>query len=164
MSAAVRGLFRFRDGVLKAITRLKEAGFQQLDVMAPIPDHEILKAVEHPPSKVGLVTLIGGIAGLIVGFGGAAWAHWHWGSIIGGKPVVSIPPLVVVAFELTVLFSALATMAGVLLMCRLPRRKLDPFYDPQVSEDGYLIVVGTEESRAADAAAILAEEGAEVRR
>ena len=163
MSTTISGLFLFRDQVLRAIGLLKQAGFSKIEVMAPVPDHEILEAVGHRPSKVGLVTLIGGLAGLAAGFGGAAWAHLHWGSVIGGKPVVSIPPLVVVAFECTVLFAAVATLAGVLMMCRLPSLKMKPGYDPRVSEDCYVVLVETEETRGEEAAGLLRQAGAEVK-
>ena len=163
MSLVVSGLFRFRDAALTAISRLKEAGFDKLEVMAPVPDHEILEAVKHKPSKVGLMTLLGGITGLIVGFGGASWAHIHWGSIIGGKPVLSVPPFIIVAFELTILFAAVATMAGVILMCRLPSLKLPDNYDKRVTEDCYHVFVETDESRKEQASTILSEAGGEVR-
>ncbi|HEY4717136.1 MAG TPA: quinol:electron acceptor oxidoreductase subunit ActD, partial [bacterium] len=57
-----------------------------------------------------------------------------WKINVGGKPVVSIPAFVIIAFELTILFGALATFFGFLLFSKLPVLKqiIDPVdYDKQ---------------------------------
>ncbi|MGZ8432659.1 MAG: quinol:electron acceptor oxidoreductase subunit ActD, partial [Candidatus Deferrimicrobiaceae bacterium] len=43
-----------------------------------------------------------------------------WPLIVGGKPIVSVPPFLIIAFALTILFGALSTFAGFLLLSRLP--------------------------------------------
>jgi molybdopterin-containing oxidoreductase family membrane subunit len=103
---------------------------------------------------------------LAAGFLGPAWAHSHWSNTIGGKPVIALPPFIVIMFELTILFGALATLAGLFLLTRLPSHKMldtDEHYDARCTEDHYALYVQTTESKRDTVLRILKEEGAEVR-
>ena len=64
-----------------------------------------------------------------------------------GKPIVSIPPFVIIAFELTILFGGLATLLGMLVNARLPRFFEEVAYDPRFSDDHFGIFVQCEGSR-----------------
>jgi hypothetical protein len=59
---------------------------------------------------------------------------YDWPLVVGGKPVGSIPPYVVIAFELTILLGALSTVAAVALFSVLMGKRGAP-YDPQFSDD-----------------------------
>ena len=164
----ISGVFEFKDKLLAAIKRLKDAGFKNLEVKMPIPDHDILDAVEHKETPVGWFTLIGGLSGMATGFLGPAWAHSHWSNIIGGKPVVSLPPFIVIMFELTILFGALLTLGGLFMLCRIPGHKkldADEHFDGRVTEDHYALYVkeSLDSPELEEATKILEEEGAEVR-
>lgn len=164
--SVIAGVFPYKDKLLNAIRRLKEAGLHGLEVKMPVPDHDILDAVDHKPTPVGLFTLVGGIAGMATGFLGPAWAHSHWGFTIGGKPVVSLPPFIVIMFELTILFGALSTLIGLFFLARLPRPlkfRADHLYDPRCSDDHYGLVVETPADKLELVRQILASEGAEVK-
>lgn len=158
----VSGVFAYRDRVLEAIARLREAGFATMELFSPVPDHQLIEALPRRRTPVGLFTLLGGLFGLAFGFGGASYCHLVWNTIVGGKPVISIPPFVVVAFEMTILFGGLATLAGVFMLCRLPRLRFDVHFDPRATEDHYVLVVETDEERADDAYDVLQECGGEV--
>ena len=67
-------------------------------------------------SPVRLFTLIGGLTGCAAGFGMTIWMSHDWPIVVGGKPIGSIPPYVVIAFELTILLGALSTVAAVALL------------------------------------------------
>ncbi|NIP15320.1 MAG: DUF3341 domain-containing protein, partial [Pseudomonadales bacterium] len=58
-------------------------------------------------SPVRIFTLVGGLTGAATGFAFTTWTSVDWPLVTGGKPIVSIPAYVVIAFELTVLFGAL---------------------------------------------------------
>jgi len=162
MSATVWGIFAYRNNLLSAIRRIKDAGIAIRTVRMPIPDHEVLDAIDLKPSKVGYVTLIGGIIGLLVGFFGPGIAHLHWGLVHGGKPVFPIPPFVITGFELTILFGAVFTLIGLLTLSKMVLKKPEEPYDRRVSEDHYLIVLDAENEQVEKARSILAEEGGEV--
>lgn len=166
MSNLVSAVFPFKDKLLSAIKTLREDGFENLEVKMPVPDHDILDAVKHKPTPIGWFTLIGGIMGMLTGFFGPAWAHSHWGNSIGGKPIISLPAFIVVMFELTILFGAVLTFAGLFLLSKLPAHKkleLDEHYDGRCSDDHYALYVEVNEENQEAARKILEEAGAEVR-
>jgi hypothetical protein len=44
----------------------------------------------------------------------------QWPLLSGNKPMISIPPFTIIAFELMVLFGALSAFLGFVLMARMP--------------------------------------------
>src|SRR5256884_1129676 len=54
--------------------------------------------------------IFGGIAGCAIGAWLTLWMSADWPIVVGGKPVGSIPPYVVIMFEMTILFGALSTI------------------------------------------------------
>src|SRR5437899_4597441 len=119
----VLGVFAHVDTTVRALEDLKSKGYHDLTVYTPVPVHEIEDVLERdrPVSPVRLFTLIGGLTGMASGFFLTIWSAMQWGLITGGKPVASIPPFVVIAFELTILFGGISTVIGMILLGRLPR-------------------------------------------
>ncbi len=77
---------------------------------------------------------------------------------------MSIPAYVIIAFELTVLFGALATVIGLFINSRLPNVKPSVIYDPEFSAGRYGVYVEAPHERADEARRILqAQEPAELR-
>jgi hypothetical protein len=117
MSAQPSGIlasFRFVDAAADAVRRLKDEGYRDFTVYTPVPNVEIARAVGHRASPVRLWTLIGGLTGCASGFALTLWMSYDWPIIVGGKPIGSVIPYVVIAFELTILFGASATILGLL--------------------------------------------------
>jgi len=73
----------------------------------------------------------------------------------------SIPPYVVIAFELTILFGGLSTALGMVLLGRLPRFRPSAGYDPRFSNDRFGVAVQCAPGRGASVAGILRGAGAE---
>jgi len=122
------------DAAADAIRALRARGLRDLVVYSAAPNHEIEEALEHRVSPVRLITLIGGLTGCAAGFGMTLWMSHDWPTLVGGKTIGSIPPYVVIAFELTILLGALSTVAAVALFSILMGRRGAP-YDPQFSDD-----------------------------
>ena len=99
-AGSVLGVFAHVDTTVKAIRDLRAQGFSDFIVYSPIPVEEIETVLEEnrPVSHVRLFTLIGGLTGTVTGFGLTIWSSLKWGLVTGGKPVVSIPPFVIIAF------------------------------------------------------------------
>src|SRR5947209_4397319 len=119
----VVGVFAHVDTTVHALEELRAKGYHDFEVYTPVPVHEIEEVIERdrPVSPVRLFTLVGGVAGILSGFILTIWSSLSWGLITGGKPVVSVPPFVVIAFELTILFSGIASIIAAVLLGRLPR-------------------------------------------
>ena len=136
---SVLGVFAHVDSTVRALEALKAKGYHDLTVYMPVPVHQIEDVLERdrPVSKVRLFTLIGGLTGTISGFFLTMWSSLVWGITLGGKEPVSIPPYVVIAFELTILFGGIATLIGMVVLGRLPRDKPSPTYDPRFTNDRF---------------------------
>ena len=129
------GSFRHLDSLLEAIERLREGGYREIQALSPVPHHAIDEALEKPPSAVRYFTLAGCLLGCLTGFTLTIATSLYYPLITGGKPIVSIPPFLVIVFELTILFGGLLTLGGMLLNARLPRVGVGPAYHPRFSED-----------------------------
>src|SRR5204862_5802887 len=131
------GVFAHVDTTVRALEELKAKGYHDLTVYTPVPVHEIEEVLERdrPVSRVRLFTLIGGLTGMASGFLLTIWSSLQWGLTTGGKPVASIPPFLVTAFELTILFGGIATVLGMALLGRPPRLTPRPSFDPRCPND-----------------------------
>jgi len=122
--------FSHIDAAVDAIRALRATGHKNLVVYSPAPNHELEEALSHRVSPVRLFTLIGGLTGCAAGFGMTIWMSYDWPTLVGGKPIASIPPYVVIAFELTILMGALSTVAAVALFSVLMGKR-GIAYDPR---------------------------------
>src|SRR5690606_40479314 len=82
-------------------------------------NHDIEHALDTEESPVRLFTLVGGLTGAATGFALATWTSMDWPLVTGGKPIISLPAWVIIAFELTILFGALSTVIGLFINARL---------------------------------------------
>jgi hypothetical protein len=159
----VVGVFAHVDTTVRAIEALRGKGYDDFSVYTPLAQHEIEAAVERTRrlSRVRLFTLVGGLLGTASGFTLTIWTSVLWNLVTGGKPIVSIPPYVVIAFELTILFGGVATVIGILALGRLPRLRRTPAFDPRFSADRFGIAVHCPPDRHEAVREILASAGAE---
>jgi hypothetical protein len=134
--------FEHVDAAADAIRALRARGHRDLVVYSAAPNHEIEEALEHRVSPVRLFTLIGGLTGCAAGFGMTIWMSLDWPTLVGGKTIASIPPYVVIGFELTILLGALSTVAAVAIFSVLQGRR-GIAYDPRFSDDQIGIFVPT---------------------
>ncbi len=127
---------------------------------SPVPDHALDQALHVTLSPVRLFVLIGGLLGCATGFIFPIYTVLDWPLITGGKPLISIPPFVVIAFELTILFAAIGGVAGFLLLSRLPRVTGRPAPDTRFTNDMTGISVTCDPEQAAAVRACLERTGA----
>ena len=117
---SLQGIFDAPGPVADAARRLKNRGFSDLEIYAPAPFPELDDALDEKPSRVRIFTLVGGLLGVVTGYAMTIWMSIDWPVMIGGKPFAAIPTYTIIGFELTILFGALATLLGLLLVGRLP--------------------------------------------
>jgi Protein of unknown function (DUF3341) len=163
-SSTVLGVFAHVDTATSAIRQLRARGVRSIATYSPVPLPEFEEALTGyglPRSPVRLFTLVGGITGTASGFALTIWTALKWNLITGGKPVVSIPPFVVIAFELTILLGGLCTLLGLLVTSRLPSLGVPPRYDPRFSVDRFGVEVECETAERRAIEDLLRSAGAE---
>jgi hypothetical protein len=157
----VLGAFHELDAAIHAIEDLKKAKLGDITVFTPTPRHEFEHAMEHPPSKVRIFTLIFGLAGVTFGYWIPVWISDYWPLIVGGKPVASWVPYTILGFEVMVLIGGLATVFAMFALARVPRLTMTVGYDPRFSGGHFGVWVVTDPNRVDSAMDILKKNGAE---
>ena len=115
------GVYASGQAAAAAAAAIRQAGLGSVDTMSPVADHALFAARPRPASPVRLCTLLGGLAGCAAGVALPVYTMQVWPVIVGGTPAVSIPPVVVIAFELSMLGAALGGLAGFLALSGLAR-------------------------------------------
>lgn len=147
------------DETLAGIKALQQEGVKNFEVISPVPNHEIAHLLHRKPSPVRVFTLAGGLLGLAIGWGITIGPLSNFHLHVGGKPLLSIPPFGVVAYICTILFGALATVAGMIINARLPNVNVDTGYDSRLSSDHFGIRVYCNPEEAVRFAALLSTSG-----
>jgi Protein of unknown function (DUF3341) len=124
INASLHGLmaeFESVEALVGATQAAYERGYRAMDAYSPFPVEELSEALGFQTRAVPLLALAGGLTGVITGFGMQAGIHSILLPInVGGRPLVSWPAFIPVTFEMGVLFSALFTLVGLLVLNRLP--------------------------------------------
>jgi ActD protein len=159
----VLAVFGHLDATVDAIGQLKAGGHgDELTVYSPIPRHELEEVLDQPTSPVRMWTLIGGMTGCGIGAWLTLYMSYDWPVVVGGKPVGSILPYVIIMFEMTVLFGALTTILGLILNALLASRHQGAIaYDPRFTNDKFGIFVRCTPDQAASLEGLLKGAGAE---
>jgi hypothetical protein len=142
------GLMAEFDNVNDAIVaaqRSYAAGYRKMDAYAPFPVEELSEAIGFHKDGVALVCLVGGL----LGCSAAYILQWWINTIsypvnIGGRPLHSWPSFIIVSFEMTILFSGLSAVFGMLSLNGLPMPYHPVFNVPQfegASRDRFYIVI-----------------------
>ncbi len=138
--------FEDPDQALHAVKTFRDAEFEVANVYTPFAVHGMEEALGLPETNLPWATFWGGVAGLTVGLGFQFWAHAiDWPLNIGGKTSIAWPASLPVAFEMTVLLSAIATVGALLVTRGLrPRRSAatpDSQPDPRATDDRFVLLV-----------------------
>ncbi len=136
------GVFAYIDDAEQAMDALIQKGFRPL-FFGPTTFPGLEDRWMPEDARVKWFTLTGALTGLLAAWALTTWVSVSWPMVFSGKPVVSIPPYVVIYFELMVLFGALFNLVGLLWTTRMPRREATSFrpYDPRVSDDHFGVLV-----------------------
>jgi hypothetical protein len=111
MAAQPHGLiatFETTADVMHAAEKVRDAGYKSWDCITPFPIHGLDKAMGVKRSIVPRFSLVGGLLG------------FDYPLIVGGKPLFSPMFAFPVSYELTILFTAFATIGGMFFLNRLP--------------------------------------------
>jgi hypothetical protein len=144
----VFGLMAEFDNVNDAVIaarRTYAAGYRKLDAYSPFPVEELSEAIGFHKNGVALVCLVGGLLGCTAAYVLQWWINTISYPInIGGRPLHSWPSFVIVTFEMTILFSGLSAVFGMLALNGLPMPYHPVFNVPRfelASRDRFFLVI-----------------------
>ena len=140
--------------VVHAAEKVRDAGFKKWDCHTPFPIHGMEKAMGLPDSRLGWIVIAAALTGL-----GSAFLMMQWMNgidypmVVDGKPPGApgtLPSMVPVCFELTILFSAFGSVLGMFGLNRLPRHNHPVFESDRfkgASDDKYFISIEAEDPK-----------------
>jgi hypothetical protein len=107
--------------IYHAAEKVRDAGFKNWDCITPCPVHGLDTAMGVKRSIVPRISLCGGITGFCTGMSMIYWIDGvNYQLTVGGKPLFSPMFAFPVSYELTILFTAFATLGGMFWTNRLP--------------------------------------------
>jgi len=161
MASNAIGLFHDPESALAAAGQLKGAGFARPEIMSPIPIHGADEVLGPKKSVIRRFTLFGGILGGLAGFALAAGTAVLYVHPTGGRPIITIPPFLIITYEMTILCGILATVLGFLISARFPAIR-ERIYVPETAVDQFAVMVlCTSEAFLDRAETILRDSGAD---
>jgi len=142
----VTALFNNPNEIISAAKKVADSGFTKWDVNSPYPLHGIDKAMKMKSSKLGFVTMVFGLSGVVLALLLMWWTmSVDYPMVIGGKPFFSLPAFIPVTFEVTVIMATVSTVVAMFaFFFGLPRNAHalhDTDYMKKVSRDHYGIVI-----------------------
>lgn len=114
--------FARRDEFLGRLRALVEAGTPPAAIRLQMPYEvaEVEEILGRRPDPIRFFTLFGGLLGFATGLALTIYSVVSFPLIVGGKPIVSVPPFLLIGYLLTILFGSLGPFLGFLLSARLP--------------------------------------------
>jgi len=120
----------------RAAREAEDAGWRVVGACAPAFNDKVLEVAHATGSPVAAVALIGGIAGVLSGALLTVGTVGEWpGLIVGGKPLISVPPFLVITFELSILLASIAGVWSFLAAARRARRTAGAACDESTSDN-----------------------------
>jgi len=134
-------------GLYHAAEQVRDAGYKNWDCITPCPVHGLDGAMGLGRSRVPRISLCGGLLGFTTGMSLIYWSGAvNYPLIVGGKPFFSPMFAFPVSYELTILFTAFATIIGMFVLNGLPRHYHPVLKDDVILDglsDKFLIVIET---------------------
>ena len=137
--------------LLDAARRVMAEGFAKVEAYSPVPVEELNDVIHRTRTILPKLSLAGGIAGMLTGFALQYWASAiEYPMNVGGRPLASWPAFVIPSYELTILFSALATAGGMIALNGLPQPYHPVFNAPRfslASSDKFFLVIEADDPK-----------------
>ena len=158
---AIVGTFANEEDFLAAAENLQSSGFDNISLLSPLPLEEAQQLLGLGKSPVRRFSLAGAIIGALSGFAMSVATALVFILPTGGRAIITVPPFLIITYEMTILMGVLFTLIGFHVVSGLPAWKDKP-YLPSANIDRFVVVVeGAAEDRAASAEAIIRQAGAE---
>ena len=113
--------FETSESLLAATKDARANGYRDLDTFTPFPVYEVFPVLRLHDRRVLWLGLFGGLFGFTLALGMQLFTNFDYPINVGGRPLYALSAFMVVCFELTILFAALAPAIGMLALNGLPR-------------------------------------------
>ncbi len=143
--------FEAAQAVVDAAKKTVAEGYAKVEAYTPVPVEELNDILHKRRTILPKLSLAGGLTGMATGF-----ALQYWTSAIefpmnvGGRPHASWPAFVIPSYELTILFSAIATAVGMIFLNGLPQ-PYHPVFNVErfslASSDKFFLVIEAADPR-----------------
>jgi hypothetical protein len=154
------------DECAHAMEALHAAHLRDFHAISPFPSEKIIEAYSESndlPVKSFLRwwVLVGGITGFLSAIALTVGTSWEWNLNVGGRPIASIPPYIVIMFELMILLGGVSGVTGFFVLSRLPAFDSTPGYRSRFGADKFGLVVQCNENEVSKVESLLRDAGAE---
>ena len=153
--------FETAHDVMHAAEKVRDAGVQAGDVHTPFPVHGMDRAMGLDDSRMGWIVICSAVTGLTGAF---VMMHWMNGIdyplVVGDKPAGAVlsgadipgtmPSMVPILFELTILLSAFGAVFGMLFLNRLPQHHHPVFESDRfraASDDKFFVSIEADDPK-----------------
>ena len=136
--------FSAPEPLIEAVRRSPKEGYVSLDAYSPYPIEEMPDALGIAERIVPFLCLAGGLFGAAAGYGLQLYTSHAYPIAIGGRPLFAWQPVLLITFELTVLFAVCFAIFGMLALNHLPRLHHPVFGVPdfhRASADRFFLVI-----------------------
>lgn len=158
----VVGSFEEEKALFPAVKNVRRAGYKIHDVYTPFPVHGLDHALGLRETSLHTMGFIYGIVGLTTAIWGMGWIFTtDWPLNLGGKPHFPLPAFIPIAFELTVLFSAVGMVMTYCWLNKMMPGAKKHHFSPRATDDAFVMVIEcTEKSNEAEIGSFLQNSGA----
>ena len=132
------GLFKEAEGAATATEALEQAGYgsDNFDVLTGSPYPEGAFGERETHHRLYIFPFIGALLGFSTAMLLTIGTQLAYPLVTGGKPILALPPMLIIAYEGTMLGAILFTVLGIFFESRLPNLR-PGLYDPRITE-GYI--------------------------
>jgi hypothetical protein len=143
--------FETPEALMTAARLARESGYTKMDAFSPMPVEGLSEAIGYRNKQMPFLMLLGGLTGgSLAIFGQWYAAAQSYPLNVGGRPYFSWPMFMVPTFEMTILFSALTGVFGMIILNGLPKPYHSIFNTPgfdRASSDRFFLAIESEDPK-----------------
>lgn len=141
-------LFSDDQEAANATEALEQAGYgnDNFDILTDAPYPEGAFGERETKHKLYVFPFVGALLGLSVAFLLTTATQIAYPLVTGGKPILSIPPMLIISYEGMMLGAIIFTVIGIFFESRVPNLRAG-LYDPRITEGYVGITVEVAEDR-----------------
>ena len=140
------GLFDSVEAAASAALALSSLSLPEgsITTISPValPDGAVVK--DPRPIRFPWVVAAFWFVGAGAGLGLTAYTFYRYPMITAGKPIFTIPPAIIVTYEMSMLAAILTTLVGAFLSIGLARFRKKKIFDPKINEGMIALCAGVE--------------------